>query len=279
MTPAGSPRMLNLGCGHRRHPEWVNADIAPRFPDVVPCDVSRGLPFPDNCFDVVYHSHMIEHIRRGDVAAFLGECRRVLRPGGIMRIATPDLERLCELYLEKLRLGAHADHEWLVIEMLDQAVRERSGGEMLEFLRKQPLPNEPFVLERIGEEGRELLAAVRATGPAPRREPLRGYARLANGVRRRAIRLREAVVRACFGDDVLEALSIGRFRLSGEVHQWLYDRVSLARLLAAAGFADARVCTAADSAIGGWTRFGLDAAPDGQALKPDSFFMEARRPA
>src|SRR5450631_925025 len=98
-----SLRRLNLGCGHRFHPDWVNLDIVPQHPDVRKCDLSEGIPFPDQSFDVVYHSSMLEHFRREDARRLIEECRRVLKPGGIIRIATPGLERICELYLEVLR--------------------------------------------------------------------------------------------------------------------------------------------------------------------------------
>ena len=264
-------RMLNLGCGRRFHPSWENVDIAPQDPSVRQADVSSGIPYPDQHFDAVYHSHMIEHIRPADVPRFLRECRRVLKPGGILRLATPDLERLCAAYLEKLRALDDADHEWLVIEMLDQTVREHSGGTMLEYLRRRPLRNESFVLERIGEEGRELLASIRngASTPAPR-----PAARV--GLRQR---IKDALVRRWYGADALVAMQIGRFRLSGEVHQWLYDRLSLTRVLTAAGFSDAMVLAAGNSAIAGWSGYFLEVTQAGHTIKPDSIFMEARRPA
>lgn len=269
MTPAPrSRRLLNLGCGQRCHPDWVNVDIAPVHPDVLRWDATRGIPFPDRHFSVVYHSHMIEHLRPHDVPAFLRDCHRVLEPGGILRIATPDLERLCAVYLERLRASAVADHEWLVIEMLDQTVREQSGGAMLEYLRQNPLSNEAFVLERIGEEGRELLQAIREAAPSasPRRPGLRQ-------------RVKNALVTRWYGADALQAMQIGRFRLSGEVHQWLYDRLSLTQLLLKAGFCEPAQREAGDSAIGGWSGFFLEKTKTGEVIKPDSIFMEARTPA
>jgi hypothetical protein len=84
-------------------------------------------------------------------------------------------------------------------------------------------------------------------------------------------------VKSWYGDDALHAMSIGRFRLSGEVHQWMYDRVSLSRALSVAGFTDPTVRSATESAIPGWSEFRLDSTPAGDVTKPDSFFMEARK--
>ena len=273
------PQMLNLGCGHRFHPAWVNVDIVPATPEVTRWDVVRGIPFPDQHFDVVYHSHMIEHLRRSDVPGFLRECHRALKPGGIMRVATPDLERLCAVYLEELRASDAANHEWMVIELLDQTVREKSGGGMLDYLRQQPLANEDFVLERIGEEGRGLLQAVRGSSDThPAASPNGFKRRLSRAVRRQSARVREALLRKWYGEDALEALAIGKFRLSGEVHQWLYDRASLGRLLRASGFCDPVVRGASESAVAGWSGYCLDTTASGTVVKPDSMYMEARRP-
>ena len=90
-------------------------------------------------------------------------------------------------------------------------------------------------------------------------------------------RIREGLARSSHDDNAEQALAIGKFRLAGEVHQWMYDRVSLARLLKASGFCDPVVRGAAESGIAGWDQFHLDATPQGVVIKPDSFFMEARK--
>ena len=272
------------------------------------CDLSRRLPFPDNDFDVVYHSNVLEHIRRDDASAFMRECFRVLKPGGILRVAVPDLERICRLYLEKLQLATSGDvasaydRDWMLLEMYDQTVREKSGGAMLDFLRQNPLPNESFVLERIGQEGRELIAALRNTPqpqiqiqsmsqakvpPSKKRSQLREVIRRPRtlfemfGRKSRASPKMDGQknLNECLGADWRRALDIGRFRLAGEVHQWMYDRFSLARLMSSAGFREPTLRSPVDSAIPGWTKFNLDTLPDGSTIKPDSFFMEATKPS
>lgn len=289
MNEKKTARMINLGCGGRFHPDWVNADIAPRDPSVLRCDLSQRLPFPDNDFDVVYHSNVLEHIRRDDALPFMRECFRVLKPGGILRVAVPDLERICKLYLEKLQRAAAGDaasahdYEWMLLEMYDQTVREKDGGAMREFLRQNPLPNESFVLERIGHEGRELIAALRNAPPEPQTQgqPSKPRSQLREIIRRPRTLfeiLGRKLLNKKSGADWQRALDIGRFRLAGEVHQWMYDRFSLARLMLAAGFREPLLRSPVDSAIPGWTKFNLDTLPDGSVAKPDSFFMEATKP-
>lgn len=264
---------LNLGCGRCYHPSWTNADLQPAGPDVLAVDLRGPLPFPDGSFAVVYHSHTLEHLPRALARPCLQEQRRILRPGGILRVVVPDLEELARSYLRALEGAARGDptwsarYDWTVLELLDQCVRERSGGEMGAYLRAG-VPDEAFVRSRIGAE-------VDQAPAAPARASLvrRGVAR----VRRAAGRPLDALRLAVLGRSSREHLEVGRFRRSGEVHQWMYDRHSLGRLLREAGFVEPRVVGASESRIPGWEGFHLDTTPDGAVRKPDSLFIEASR--
>jgi len=75
-------------------------------------DVRRGIPIPDACVDAVYSSHMLEHLTRDEAAAFMREARRVLKPGGVFRIAVPDLAL-------KIREYALSDDADAFIDSLD----------------------------------------------------------------------------------------------------------------------------------------------------------------
>jgi predicted SAM-dependent methyltransferase len=59
-----------------------------------------GLPLSDRSVDVLYSSHMLEHLDREEAVAFLREARRVLRPGGTLRVSVPDLRMHINRYLE-----------------------------------------------------------------------------------------------------------------------------------------------------------------------------------
>lgn len=248
-------RLLNLGCGQTYHEDWVNVDFQPQPPHVLGYDLSLGVPFSDDLFDVVYHSHIIEHFPRETAAAFLRECWRVLRPGGILRLAAPDLEGAARAYLlalEAARRGepeANARHEWMTIELVDQLARHQSGGEMLAFWRRDPVPALDFVLERMGAQARESILSQRQ---APKQPPKQAAD--------------------------ASPQEVGHFRLSGECRQWMYDSHSLARLLSETGFEAVRPTTADASDIPDFARYHLDVEADGGVRKPDSFFMEARKP-
>ncbi len=288
--PSHTLNYVNLGCGNRYHPDWINIDITATGPNVRAHDLSRGIPLPDASCDVVYHAAVLEHLRRSDAAAFLVECHRVLKPGGIVRVGVPDLEKICQLYLSSLvavlngdETAAH-DYDWILLELYDQSVREKSGGGMLDYLRQDPLPNESFVYERIGEEGRQLVKALcsqasykRSAENDPVAEPA-FFHKLRRRLRNLPSTAKRRMLWWLLGAKGMRALAIGRFRLAGEVHHWMYDRYSLALLLIATGFRDPQLQDASTSQIPNWTSFHLDILPDGQVIKPDLFFMEAIKP-
>src|ERR1700674_864814 len=139
-------KCLNLGCGERFHSDWVNLDLHPFSHNVHPWDLQKDLPFPDDSFEVVYHSHVLEHFSKADGLRLLERCRRVLRPDGTIRVAVPDLERIARLYLEALDKSSEGDpvwrqrYDWILLEMYDPTIRESSGGEMLAYLRREAIP-------------------------------------------------------------------------------------------------------------------------------------------
>ncbi|HMH44264.1 MAG TPA: methyltransferase domain-containing protein [Pyrinomonadaceae bacterium] len=276
-------RYLNLGCGSRYHSGWINIDIVPAGPGVIAHDLRQGIPLADNSCEAVYHSHVLEHLRRPEALQLLRECYRVLKPGGILRVAIPDLERICRIYLEKLEAAlksdsARGDYDWMMIELYDQAVREQTGGEMREFLISQSAPNEAFVYERIGEEGREIIHSdnhVTARSRTRSANPLISLRFRFDSIMNRCVKV---LLRLMRGKPAVRAQEIGAFRLGGEVHQWMYDRYSLARLLMAAGFQRPRQQSPTESQIDNWSSFNLDTSPDGTIIKPDSLFMEATKP-
>jgi SAM-dependent methyltransferase len=267
-------RYLNLGCGSRFHPDWVNLDLRPASPAVQQWDLHKDLPFPDASFEVVYHSHVLEHFSQPNALRFLEQCRRVLRPGGLLRVVVPDLEKIVELYRQALNTAldgqqdARIAYDWAMIEMYDQTVREFSGGEMVRFVQTLPPSQRSFIRARLGGELDRMLPSDGQPSAAP---ASRNLSAVADGIRRRCLRL-------LLGVEGLAAYDQGKFRDCGEVHKWMYDRYSLARALESAGFREIRQCGPAESRIANWSAFQLDTEPDGSTYKPDSLFMEAVRP-
>jgi SAM-dependent methyltransferase len=137
-----TPLRLNIGCGQTPTPGWRNYDNSPtvrlarlplplgllstcrlvgaanreffetcrrfdiRFASAV------AIPEANASVDAIYSSHMLEHLDGHEARRFMAECRRILKPGGVLRIAVPDLKIGARVYLEG---GATAQQfmEWL----------------------------------------------------------------------------------------------------------------------------------------------------------------------
>jgi len=104
---------LHFGCGPRILRGWINIDLTyvpyekymqaltdKYYPeeirgdqsDLFAIDITRaGLPLPDNSVDVIFHEDFLEHLNQRDQITFLAETLRVLKPGGIHRVNTPNL--------------------------------------------------------------------------------------------------------------------------------------------------------------------------------------------
>ncbi len=88
---------LNIGCGPIIREDWLNIDIDPRLDGAIYMDATERLPLRDASVDVAYSEHMIEHVPLSSAMAMLGELHRVLKPGGKLRIATPDMDNILQL--------------------------------------------------------------------------------------------------------------------------------------------------------------------------------------
>ena len=279
-------RYLNLGCGRRFHPKWTNVDFTSTSDRVIAYNLTQGIPFPDASFDVVYHSHVLEHFSKAEAASFLEECCRVLRPQGVLRVVVPDLEQIVRTYLtalEKANAGFEewqANYEWILIEMYDQVARNFSGGEMAAYLFREDIPNEEFILQRCGTEAKNLIAIGRDRQQFQTPSTARQVKRLLKNslrIRRYPTYLRELCLKLLLGKEY-STLQIGRFRQSGEVHQWMYDRHSLSLLLKKWGLINIVQRSATESYVPNWSSWKLDTEPNGAVYKPDSLYMEAIKP-
>jgi predicted SAM-dependent methyltransferase len=273
---------INIGCGYRFHPDWLNLDLHAHSPRVVACDLTKGIPVKSGDGDAVYAAAVLEHIRPLDVPNFLAECSRVLKKGGIIRLAVPDFEQQVRVYLDTLARmdqgdrSAMSDRDWMILEMLDQSIREKSGGEMLRFLLRENIPNTEFILQRIGVEGSDLLDQISKNRKSWQESPLD----VSNKTQVPFGKIGRMLVKWLLKSDNLEkdlqALEIGRFRLlSGEVHQWAYDRYSLEQVFKNAGFSQIARCEHGKSRIPNWESYHLEVSDSGIIEKPDLLVMEA----
>lgn len=122
---------LHLGCGPGPQPaNWTHVDgswnarlskfgfvrrclamagVIPRelaesqwTPDVVTADLRRTLPFESGSAEYVYASHVFEHLYEDEARRLLAECRRVLKPHGVIRLVVPDLRAMVQRYVDSV---------------------------------------------------------------------------------------------------------------------------------------------------------------------------------
>jgi predicted SAM-dependent methyltransferase len=91
-------RKLHIGCGKNILSDWLNSDFFPHSDVILHVDATDTFPFSKDTFDYVFSEHMIEHISYSNALSMLSECYRVLRNNGKIRISTPDLQFLIDLY-------------------------------------------------------------------------------------------------------------------------------------------------------------------------------------
>ncbi len=250
--------LANFGCGSTIHKGWDNFDFKSTAPGVRKVNLLRSLPFDGGIYEMVYTSHVLEHLPRDQIELVLSEFHRILRPAGILRVVVPDLESMAKEYLAQLDAVDRADgeagdrHAWICMELLDQFVRRQSGGFMARWWQSKPMPAREYVLGRGGQE-----AMSWAETGAPSLPFLRP-------------------------DDIYQAPGLNarrerRFAKSGERHMWAYDRVSLRALLENCNFGAVRICSAEESYLPNFASFALDTTADGHIRKPGSLFMEAKK--
>lgn len=93
---------LQVGCGRFPLQGWLNGDNFSCYHEYtknkIYLDACKRFPFPNNSFDYIFSEHLIEHLPYQQAQKFLEESHRVLRPGGKIRVATPNLDFLISLY-------------------------------------------------------------------------------------------------------------------------------------------------------------------------------------
>jgi SAM-dependent methyltransferase len=115
---------LNLGCGEQVVEGWINVDYAlgaklARLPlfkninnkvklfeynwdtNIVIQDLRKTFPWKTESIDIIYSSHLLEHLTRKEGLKFLKKSHRVLKKNGIIRIIVPDLEYYVAQYIKK----------------------------------------------------------------------------------------------------------------------------------------------------------------------------------
>ena len=111
-SAALSTGRLHLGCGGNVMNDWTNIDLEPQ-PGAFGWNLTDALPLPASSIQYIFAEHFIEHISWAEGQKLLRECRRVLKPGGALRLSTPDLAFILKQYGVG-RIDEWSDLSWLL---------------------------------------------------------------------------------------------------------------------------------------------------------------------
>lgn len=263
--------------------EWNQVRLTsapvPEWPNVINHSLDHPLPLPDESFDSIYCFHTIEHLNPAANERFIRDIYRLLKPGGIYRVATPNLEFLATEYLQRLReqlasvsTENYARYRWALCNLIDQCVREESGGEQLKAIRRGEFTPE-HVKHMNGDSFDPFFLPSSLVSPSPSlpvrpvgielvKKPIRTLRKIAGAIRRR---LRPDSPRKSY------------MELTHERNLWLWDRISLGRLFSEAGFRNVTVADYRTSGIPGWDRYNFDQSAFGDYPLEPSLFMEGTK--
>ena len=108
-------------------PGWLNTDRDPETRACIYLDATHPFPLPDASFDYVFSEHQIEHLSYTNGLSMLRECFRVLRPGGRIRTATPDLTTIAGLAAADLSDEQRRYVRWVIETFVPEAPGELSA--------------------------------------------------------------------------------------------------------------------------------------------------------
>ncbi len=157
---AERPLRLNLGCGDKILPGYVNVDVvearAGMRPDVI-CDLHDLAPFADASAEEALSVHVVEHFWRWEIRDVLREWVRVLKPGGRMIVECPNILSACQTFLQDPTQFARAD---------------QAGQRTMWVFYGDPQWKDPLMIHRWGYTPQSLSALLAEAGLADvRQEP------------------------------------------------------------------------------------------------------------
>lgn len=151
-APVTSLKRLNLGCGDKILPGYVNVDVvasrAGKQPDVI-CDLRDLQPFASDSVDEVLAVHVVEHFWRWEVEDVLREWVRVLKPGGRMVLECPNLQSACEAFLANPDAGSQST---------------QAGQRTMWVFYGDPQWKDPLMVHRWGYTPKSLASLMQSVG-------------------------------------------------------------------------------------------------------------------
>ena len=118
-------RRLNWGCGACGERGWINSDQK-KGPGIdLSCDIREGLPLETDSIDYAVSIHALPEVPYPGLVPVLQELRRVIKPGGVLRLALPDLEKGFQAYHRN-------DRDYFLIP--DEDMRSLGGKLVLQLI-------------------------------------------------------------------------------------------------------------------------------------------------
>ena len=167
------------------------------------------------------------------------------------------------------------DYNWIMLEFYDQVIRNTTDGEMQTYIQNIKSNDPTFIVDRIGNEFNNIQRnSVNEKQLFEKNKKQTSFLQKAMYYFTYAT-YKNKLKRLLFNEDC-KYIEIGKFRQSGEIHQWMYDRFSLKQLMEETGFICVVKITPFYSSIPDWDKYSLDVS-NGQINKPDSLFMEGMK--
>lgn len=139
---------LNWGCGPITPYGWVNSDIRPGPGIDVVGDIRAGLPIADGVFDYAVSIHALPEIPYADQDRALQELKRVLKPGAVLRLGLPDLEKAIAAYNTK-----DIDYFFLIPDEAIQSLTGKMITQLLWYGCSRTMFTAEFMAELLARNG------------------------------------------------------------------------------------------------------------------------------
>lgn len=221
-------KFLNLACGENFiiNEKWLNFDFIKRK-GVNQINLLEKLPIDSQSVDVVYCSHFIEHIPEHMVSSFLNECFRVLKNNGTLRLVLPDFEKMVREYIKMRDLKMENKAEFMMVSIIDQFVRKKSGGKLSHIIKKSIKSDDQELKKYITERCGDIFKENNDGHPMTDRKL---STKIMSMAFRKYISLVTALLPKSFRDQNVSMAEVG------ELHAWIYDSTILAKILCEIGF-------------------------------------------
>jgi predicted SAM-dependent methyltransferase len=219
---------------------------------------------------MIYTSHFLEHIPVRIAEDVLRNCFEILGKKGLIRIVVPDLENICREYVKQIEKGDFEKSRFLTIELLDQLVRQTSGGLLLEQygLASHNEELRRYISRRNGHEFRFVKERTKTKSRTKRL--LRNPTLMMLHAKKLYI---NSILSFLPKNYRLQEISRAPF---GERHHWVYDFAFLKNQLEKVGFTSVTRVSAQFSNRSDFPCFPLDIDEIGRIRKgEESMFIEA----